>query len=199
VATNIDSVDGRPAAETHQQFDASLADRFTRGDPTAFDAVVGRHQDMVTRLARRLLGWSNDVEDVVQEVFLSALQNASGFRRSASLATWLTTITLNKCRNHRRGLLARLRFLTGFGARPPGEEPPPDVPAADAESFSRVRAALRGLSAREREVIVLHYLEEKSADEIASLLGASRGAVDVRLHRARGRLRQLLGVAGEDR
>jgi RNA polymerase sigma-70 factor (ECF subfamily) len=200
VATNIDSVDGGPAAAEarHARDDTPLADRFARGDPAAFDELVDRHQERVARLARRLLGWSTDVDDVVQEVFLAALKNATRFRRGSSLETWLTTITLNKCRTHRRGLLARLRFLTGFGAHPTPEEPPADAPAAHAESFSTAQSAIRRLSPREREVIVLHYLEEKPVDEIAHLVGSSRGAVDVRLHRARIRLREILGVKEED-
>ncbi len=134
---------------------------------------------------------------MVQEVFLAALKNATRFRRGSSLTTWLTTITLNKCRSQRRGFLVRLRLLTGLGARPTEDAPPADVPMAAEETFSQVRSALRQLSPRDREVIVLHYLEENTAEEMATLLGVKRGAVEVRLHRARARLREILG--GNDR
>lgn len=178
---------------------AALADRFTRGEPGAFEAVVERHHARVHRLAYRLLGWSGDADDVVQDVFLAALSNAGNFRRAADLGTWLTTITLNKCRTHRRGLVSRLRMAARWAAlRTLGEAPPADAePAAD-DAFDRVRSALQKLKPREREVIVLHYLEETPVDRIATVLGLTRGAVEVRLHRARTRLRAVLGVTAAE-
>jgi RNA polymerase sigma-70 factor (ECF subfamily) len=110
----------------------------------------------------------------------------------------LTTITLNKCRSHRRGLLCRLRLLAGLAARPADPSPPADLRAAEADSFRRVQSALQRLSPREREVIVLHYLEQKSPDQIATLLRIRRGAAEVRLSRARARLRDIIGVAAEE-
>lgn len=200
VATKTDSVDDGPASAPARRpavttdADDTLADRFAQGDPAAFDEVVRRFHPTVSRLAYRLLGWSSDAEDVVQEVFLAALKNATRFRRGASLATWLTTITLNKCRSHRRSIRSRLRLLAGFGRQRLEPAPAADVPAAEADNFARVRAALNRLSPREREVIVLHYLEHNSPEEIAMLLGIRRGAAEVRLSRARARLRQILGV-----
>ena len=70
----------------------TLAERFARGEAAAFDEVVRRYHPAVSRLARRLLGWSADAEDVVQEVFLAALKNARRFRRGASLSTWLSLV-----------------------------------------------------------------------------------------------------------
>jgi RNA polymerase sigma-70 factor (ECF subfamily) len=187
--------DQPPDTHAGDDGDAALAARFTRGEPGAFEAVVARYHTRVHRLAYRLLGWSGDADDVVQDVFLAALSNAARFRRRADLGTWLTTITLNKCRSHRRGLLARLRGLAGWGAsRSEREAPAADArPSAD-DAFDRVRAALLQLKPREREVIVLHYLEETPVDRMAPVLGLTRGAVEVRLHRARARLRAVLGI-----
>ena len=204
VATETASVDGGSASPSTRrapdmvgaavETDDTLPERFARGEPAAFDEVVRRYHPVVARLARRLLGWTADAEDVVQEVFLAALKNANGYRRGSTLETWLTTITLNKCRSHRRGLLSRLRLLAGLGAQPADPSPPADVPVAEKDSFRRVQSGLQRLSPREREVIVLHYLEQKSPDEIATLLGVRRGAVEVRLSRARARLRAIMGV-----
>jgi RNA polymerase sigma-70 factor (ECF subfamily) len=181
--------------------DPTLAARFARAEDGAFEAVVARYHPRIHRLAYRLLGWSAaDADDVVQEVFLAALRSAGKFRGQSSLGTWLTTITLNQCRTHRRGLLARLRLITRFSstATPRKEAPPADVPAADADAFAHVQSALRHLSPRDREIIVLHYLEQHSVDQIAALLNLTRGAVDVRLHRARKRVREVLGVTPQE-
>jgi RNA polymerase sigma-70 factor (ECF subfamily) len=188
-------LDDRPG---NDDADPALAERFTRGEPDAFEAVVERYHARVHRLAYRLLGWSGDADDVVQEVLLAALANATRFRRQADLGTWLTTITLNKCRTHRRGIVARLRTLAGWGAsRPERTAPAADAQPSTDDTFDRVRSALQQLRPREREVIVLHYLEETPVDQMASLLGLTRGAVEVRLHRARAKLRAVLGVGEE--
>jgi RNA polymerase sigma-70 factor (ECF subfamily) len=170
--------------------ESALARRFASGDPQAFEDVVALYQARVARLAHRLLGWGGDPEDVVQEVFLAALRKAKDFRGRASLWTWLATIAVNRCRRQlqRRALwgrfmLARRREQTAA---------PADRGALADETNRRVREAVTALPARDREVIVLYYLEECPAAEIGELLGLTPNAVQVRLHRARGRLSAAL-------
>src|SRR5688500_12036613 len=112
--------------ESAQLAPPSLGERLARGDPGAFEQVVATCRPRVERLARRLLAWRGDVDDVVQDVFLVALEKARTFRREASLETWLTAITVNKCRSHRRGWLRRMTFL-----KRRGEEPQPVETSAD--------------------------------------------------------------------
>jgi RNA polymerase sigma factor (sigma-70 family) len=157
-------------------------------DAHAFDTLVCIHAPRVRRLARRLLGWNGDVEDVVQEVFLTALKRMGSFRGDSSVATWLTAVTINQCRTHQRRALLRLDWLRRW--KP--SEPHPDNPGRD-EVGQRVRQAVAKLPQRDREVIVLFYLEELPVADIAELLRISNNAVDVRLHRARARLKPLLG------
>ena len=169
----------------------ALTDRFVRGDPVALDEVVALHQARVTRLAYRLLSWRGDVDDVVQEVFLAALKSAPRFRGDASLATWLTTITLNVCRSHqRRRKLASLLFghREANEPEPASQHPAVEHVLAGAETSSRIRAAVQALPARDREVVVLRYFESMSAAEISVATRQSRNTVEVRLHRARARL-----------
>ncbi len=158
-----------------------------------FERLVVLHEPRVRRLAHRLLGWRDNasVDDVVQDVFLAALKNLSRFRGDASVETWLMRITINRCRSHQRRQLVTLRWL-----REPRRDPEPtsgaDADALADETRSLVRAAVAKLAAKEREVIVLNYLEEMPVKEIATLLNLSRGAVDVRLHRARAKLKESM-------
>ena len=175
--------------------EAGLVEGFVRRDPAAFDRAVRAYQPRVARLAQRLLGWqSGEVEDVVQEVFLVAWEKAGRFRRESSLWTWLTAITLNRCRTWRRrwkvARAARSRMIVNE------QTAAADEAAAGEESAGRVRKAVGRLPARDREVVVLFYLEERSAAEIGEILGVRRNAVDVRLHRARARLKEMLGDEG---
>ena len=169
--------------------DGTLAQRAARDGRAVFPDIVAAHQARVARLVHRMLGWSHEVEDVVQDVFLAALEHLPTFRGDSSLATWLTAIAVNKCRSARRRRLLRLRFLSWARDR----SPRPVGQAADSGSLRRerhdqVRLAVRRLPARLREVVVLRYLEEMPIGQIAKVLRISPGAVGTRLHRGRLRL-----------
>jgi len=156
-----------------------------------FDQLVALHRQRVTRLARRLLGWRDaDLEDVVHDVFLAALRAAPRFRGECRVSTWLTAITLNTCRNR-----LRRRWPWSWGAAradAPGSPAAPGPPGIDPETAAEVRQAVAALPVKFREVIVLRYLEELGADEIAAALNRTRGAIEVRLTRARRALRARL-------
>jgi RNA polymerase sigma factor (sigma-70 family) len=163
-----------------------------RDDP--FDRLVAEHQERVARLIYRLLGWRGEVEDIVQDVFLAAFKRFDGFREDSSDWTWLAAIAINRCRTHRRRKLVEFRWLR--------RAKPTQVSEVDAdlerdETARRVRQAVAELPPRDREVIVLYYLEEWSVTEISRATGARAGAIDVRLHRARGKLRAILEQSPE--
>jgi len=177
----------------HDAEDEILVKRFTGGDRSAFDEIVSRHQVCVAQLVHRLLGWPNDVDDVVQNVFTSAYTGLKRFRGRSTLATWLTRIAINACRTHRRRQLLRLSALQDARARENGRSRRSAEDRAEAdETLDRVRRAVRALPNRYREVIVLRYMEDLAPGEISNLLGISRNTVAVRLTRARARLKRKL-------
>jgi RNA polymerase sigma-70 factor (ECF subfamily) len=181
--------------------DAALAVRLGREEPGAFEEAISLYRPRVARLARRLLGWpasAADVDDVVQDVFLAILTHARRFRSDSSLSTWITTITLNKCRSHRRAWRSWLRRLRGMRDQAALSEAPADCGVEDIERFAQVRQAVQALRPGDREVIVLHYLEHQDVADVARTLGLSRNAAEVRLHRARARLKVLLKDLVED-
>jgi RNA polymerase sigma-70 factor (ECF subfamily) len=162
-----------------------------RRDAASFDLMVTREQAYVTRLVGRLAGWRSDVDDLVQDVFVAALGGWAKFRGDCSERTWLTRIALNKCRSFGRRRWLRERFLTAWN------DCHELVAAGDAgqercDVAEQVRRAVEQLRPADREVIVLHYLEQLSAADVASLLQVRRNAVEVRLNRARQRLKGIL-------
>jgi RNA polymerase sigma factor (sigma-70 family) len=158
-----------------------------------FEELVRAHHKQVTRLAFRLLGWrDSEVEDVVHDVFLAAFERLDRFRNEASPWTWLAAITINRCRTHRRRKLLRLRWLRS--ARRDADSDP-GFSGKD-ESVRRVRDAVARLQSRDREAIVLHHLEQMSIAQISDLTGDRKNAIEVRLHRARKKLRVMLGDEG---
>jgi RNA polymerase sigma-70 factor (ECF subfamily) len=201
VGDDGDEVDPRdPAAATVPAARCDVPRRFAGGEDAAFDDVVRLYSPRVARLAQRLLGYRSDdgpvsVEDVVQDVFIAALRRRKTFRgeTDTSLWSWLATITVNRCRSHGRRATLWGRWLRRRRRDPQtADAPPADAGASRNETRQRVRDGLARLPASDREVIVLYHLEELTVNEICRILGASRGAVDVRLYRARRRLAALL-------
>lgn len=169
-----------------------LVERLVRGDRSVFDQIVGQHQQRIARLVYRLLGWSDEVDDVVQEVFLKVLKNLAAFRGQSSLQTWLTAITVNTCRSWKRKRLLRWKSLNRLYQGTCESSSVGCESNSDGETFEKVRRAVQKLPGHYREVIVLKYLEQLPTVQIAEILRLNRNAVDVRLSRARALLKEKL-------
>jgi RNA polymerase sigma-70 factor (ECF subfamily) len=178
----------------------ALVERFRRGEDSAFDRIVEQHSAEIAALANRLLGWPGDVDDVVQEVFVAAFLGLKKFRGECRLRTWLFTITVNKCRSHRFRRLRRLRPATMEEAEAvESRDRSGDEAAMDQEAFVRVRRAVQMLPQKYREIVTLKYLQGSEASEICELLGITVNAMQVRLNRARKRLKEQLGDLLEEK
>ncbi|MFC7217385.1 RNA polymerase sigma factor [Streptomyces polyrhachis] len=144
------------------------------------------------------LGAGAEAEDVVQGAFLKAYRALGGFRDGAEFRPWLLRIVANETRNtvraarRRRGLDARVAVLAGG----PGE-PDPAAVLVGAERRRELLAALRGLRAPQRDVVVHRYLLGLDEAETAAALGIPRGTVKSRLSRGLRELERMLGEAPE--
>jgi RNA polymerase sigma factor (sigma-70 family) len=173
--------------------DELLVEKFSRGDESAFDRIVKGYSADIAVLANRLLGWPGEVEDIVQEVFLAAFLGLKKFRCECSLKTWLFTITINKCRSYRYKRMLHFRFFSRAASQAPVTGAHDEGEAQmDDETFQKVRLVVQALPLKYREPVVLRYLQELSTDEIVRILGISTNALEVRLSRARERLRRDL-------
>ena len=155
------------------------------GQPHAIERFYIDHAATVLGWVIRLGGPRLDAEDVAQEVFIVALRRIGSFRGEAALTTWLFAITRRVVANARRR--AALRTFIGLSDI---SEPSTTTDGADQqlERLRRRRAiqhALERLRRPQREVIVLMDLEERTAPEVAALLGIPVGTVYSRLHHAR--------------
>jgi RNA polymerase sigma-70 factor (ECF subfamily) len=171
-----------------QNDDKDLAARILRGDGDAFAKLVEMHHPKIFRLVRGILGDWHRSEDVCQEVFLSAFRNLSSFRHRSRLSTWLYRVALNAAlrarRRQARSTAEPLDALRGL-------EAPPDRDADRLEGDEVIRKLLAPLPDKLRIVVVLREQAGLSYEEMARVLGCSRGAVEQRLHRALVTLRQI--------
>jgi RNA polymerase sigma-70 factor, ECF subfamily len=165
-----------------------LLDAARRGEPGAFEELVERTHRRVYTLAYRLVGDRHEAEDVAQEAYLRAYRSLRGFRGDARFETWLFRITANAAMSHlrRRGRFGDL--LAEDDERLVGEPSPRD--SDEVVERDEVERALAILPAGQRAVVLLKDVYGFSCHEIGEQIGISEGAVKVRLHRARHRLKE---------
>ena len=184
--------------------DAAAIARCKAGDADAFAELVERYQGMVAGVVSRSLRDPDDAADVTVEVFVRAFRSLRSFRADAKFSTWLYRIALNTAMRH-AGKAARERsfrveqdpdkpdFLSTLPADP---DESPEALVWKRMSSAAVREAVHSLPEKQRMVIVLHYFEGKTSEEIAEVLGVSVGTVWSRIHYAVKRLRGSLSETG---
>jgi len=189
--------------------DAALAARAARGDVAAFGSLVERYQRPMAALVARMTSNPDDVDDIVQELFIRAWKGLPRFRGDAQFSTWLYRIAVNTAIKHRARRkneasvsLSAEDCLGGTDAlRAPSDAPAhqggdPFELAATRERDVQVRHAVGTLPEKQRVVVALHYFEGRSCEEISQLIGCSVGTVWSRLHYACKRLKSTLGAIG---
>lgn len=174
--------------------DLELVKLCQTGDTTAFDRLVRRHQDRIYRLVYKMLGGSHESDDIAQDIFLKAYKSIKNFRCQSSFSTWLTQIAVNQCINH---LKSRNRFLS-FGLFSKRHSVEPQDVAERNEKRERVYQAVNSLPLKQKTVIILHYFENYSCEEVAEILKCSVGTVKSRLFYARMELKEKLKPFLED-
>src|SRR5215831_12033584 len=172
--------------------EAELVAGLRRRDPEAIEALVERDGQRLLRSATLLCGDQSYAEDLVQDVFVEAMDSVQRFRGQASLYTWLHSILLNLTRHYRRNN-KRVIYdseLAADEAIPYLEEGPHK---ADLQlSSTELDRALKQLSWAHREVLVLRFYERMRIDQIAQHLGISKGTCKSRLHYAIEQMRKIL-------
>lgn len=179
--------------------DGLLVRQFSRGDESVFAGIVEKYSADIAVLANRLLGWPGDVDDITQDIFLAAYLGLKKFRCGCSLKTWLFTITTNRCRSYRYKRVLRLKFFSRAADKAASARGwAADKASIDSETFELVSQAVAALPTKYREPVVLRYLQELSTDEISRILGISENTLQVRLTRAKKRLRHDLAKLMEE-
>jgi RNA polymerase sigma-70 factor (ECF subfamily) len=148
----------------------------------------------------RLLGNSAEAEDVAQTVFLRAYERFAEIGPSPTRAGWLKTVTTNLCLNHLTRYRARWQFFSELDAVDGDAQrafvdslAAPEPVRSDADARARdLERELRRLPDHQRVPLVLFHFEDRSYQDIATLLGVSVAKVKTDIHRGREALKRLL-------
>lgn len=136
------------------------------------EAAYRAHAHHVQRRAALILGNDSDAREVVQEVFMSLVDQPQQFAARSALSTWLYSATVHRCLNRLRDQRTRARLLSERGAALPL---PGHAPSA--EHVVELRALLLRLPDELAQVAVYQLSDEMSQDEIAEVMGCSRRQV----------------------
>jgi RNA polymerase sigma-70 factor (ECF subfamily) len=180
------------AAVPQEGTDAELLARMLAGEESAFVELYTRHKDRVHRFAFRMTGSPDLAREITQNCFVALLEAPSRYdARRASLGTYLCAAARHLSLRH-ASRTWRERPLADDCNRRPSAEPSPEQGFLEQERARVVREAILALPPLHREVLILAEYEELAIATIAEIVGAEPGAVKVRLHRARQRLRAAL-------
>lgn len=188
--------------------DAELVSRALRGEAGAFETLMRRHNRLLFRSARGVVGDDAEAQDVVQEAYLRAFSTLASFRGECALGTWLARIAINVALDARRklGRGPRLDETQDCGSEPAVEHTMAfNAPAATAPDALAERSQMRALLQRAvdslppiyRSVFILRAVQEMSVNETAACLEVSDAVVKTRFLRARALLRDALGAQVE--
>jgi len=174
--------------------DEDLARKVQAGNSSAFDEIMVRYESRLTRYGKRYLSRVEDIEDVIQDVFLKTYENMQSYNSEYRFSPWIYRIAHNAFVNVLRKQKHRTFEFFDFDTlvSPLSFTQPKESEAESSKLHQVIEEHLGELSPKYREVIVLHYFEELSYEEIADVLHIPIGTVGVRLSRARVLLRQTL-------
>jgi len=186
--------------------DVDLVTRARQGDSAAFGELIDRHRNAVYRAARAALGSHADAEDAAQDAFLLAYTRLGSFRGDASFKTWLLTIVWHQAINRRRSL-SRLwmRMIAATNedeaemiASVTAKTLTPEQATAHVELRRAVARAIRALTPKLRDALLLAQAGDYTYDEIGAMLDTPTGTVKWRVSEARRVVRTKLRAAGFD-
>jgi RNA polymerase sigma factor (sigma-70 family) len=160
-----------------------------------FADLIESHQALVFRTLARLTGEREGLEDMAQEVFLRLFRAWPHFRGKAKVSTFLYRIIVNVVNDewHRRQVARRGVSIDDEEFSLVHPAPGPEELLQRAQFQEAVESLLKHLAVRDRTILTLHYQEDRSYEEIATILELPMGTVKTHLHRAREQLKAAMG------
>lgn len=180
--------DPRPRVATVLTDDAQLIAACRRGEARAMERLYHQYKRRVFGMAHRIVG-ASDAEEVAQEVFVRVFRGLAAFRGDSALSTWIYRLTVNASLSH----LAKRGRRQEVGDDAIGDMPAPPIAERDSALAARIETALGQLPAGYRAILVLHDVEGLSHEECSAILECRVGTCKSQLHKARAKMRELLG------
>lgn len=177
--------------------DDALARLAAHGDMAAFDQLVERHAAAGLRFATRMLGNTDDAEEVTQDAWMRAYRALARYDPATPFRTWLFAILINRCRSALMVRVRRERVVTADDTAMRSA-----LTASDADRIAlrlELQRAVDGLPTELREAFLLKHVEQLEYAEMSTITGAGVSALKMRVQRACHQLREALRDMHDDR
>ncbi len=177
-----------------EKSDEDIASLVQSGKIEAFAVLVERYENKMKSYGRKFLNIKEDIEDVVQKIFIKAYENIQSFDVKRKFSSWLYRIAHNEFVNElKRKKREKLRFFDLDTLLPhllaSGDNPNQDSDHREMEKM--IGQCLDKLSPKYREPLILRYFHDLSYEEIADILGVPVSTVGIRLKRGKSNLKSL--------
>ncbi len=180
--------------------EAELVRRARDGNQAAFEQLYLLHVDRVSRLVKSICGPTADIEDLVQETFISVLKRLGSYRRECAFSTWLHRVAVNTCLSALRSRKRR-RHREESAQLTPELLAPRGPEEFDPERHRRLLPfyrALNDLKPVNRVAFVLYHVEGYTLEEIGSVTESRVSTVSERIRTARKQLRRSIERANQE-
>jgi len=164
--------------------DFDLAKKELPNRNTAYEALVRRHEKLLYRVCRRIMGNDSDAEDAFQEAMVKAFHGIKKFENRSSFKTWLCKIAHNTCYSSLKRIAKSQEYKNVFDELSGDQVHEGMVD----EEFDSERI-LKSLSPEDRELLTLKYVGGLKFEEIADICDLGLSAVKMRIYRAAEQLR----------
>lgn len=172
--------------------DEAIVKRIQDGDREQIGVLMERYERKLSNYGRKFLARRENIDDIVQDVFVSAYENINSFDTSLKFSSWIYRIAhnafVNGLKKQQRSFIPDFDFDTFVTYNAPAEEPFDEK--QHEEMRKMIDRGLDQLSPKYREVIILHYLEDLSYKEISDVLRIPMGTVGIRVSRGKQALKK---------
>jgi RNA polymerase sigma-70 factor (ECF subfamily) len=181
------------AVMVQQPIDGNVIEACQQGDRDAFQLLFETYKDKVFSIAVYAVGGYRTIaDDVTQQIFLKLFTAIRQFRGDSEFTTWLYRLVVNACIDERRRRKRWLPWGETVAMKHTGDRKPQEKQFARLEVAEAVREAIAELKPKFRLPILLKYIEGLSYEEIATVMGCSKGTVASRLNRGHSQLAKRL-------
>jgi RNA polymerase sigma-70 factor (ECF subfamily) len=181
------------AVMAQELIDGAVIEACRQGDRDAFQLLFETYKDKVFSIAVYSTGGDRAIaDDVTQQIFLKLFTAIRQFRGDSEFTTWLYRMVVNACLDERRRRKRWLPWGETVATTNPSERKPQEQQFDRLEVSAAVREAIAELKPKFRLAILLKYIEGLSYEEIASVMGCSKGTVASRLNRGHSQLAKRL-------
>jgi RNA polymerase sigma-70 factor (ECF subfamily) len=173
--------------------DSEIIRQALKGDESAYRRLMGKYHDAIANFIYRMVRDREQVEDLTQEAFIKAFSSLAAFNEEYAFSTWLYKIATNNCIDYIRKRKMLMYSIDkpiesrdgDFSFELPDESAEADQDIITDQRTAMLREAINALPEKYRRVIHLRHSEERSYEEIATMLNLPIGTVKAHIFRAR--------------